>query len=103
MTNLTILYIGKNPEITETVIRLINNRENWQGVAANTADEARELFATTHFNVVLLGNGIGPDEEAILFEFFNETKPEVPVIQHYGGGSGLLYAEIAEAISGKKK
>lgn len=98
MKTLLILYVGTHPEITETVLRLINQKENWKGIAANTPDKAREAFTNNNCNIVLLGNGVSPEDEQILCEFFEETKPDVPVIQHYGGGSGLLYAEIMEVL-----
>jgi hypothetical protein len=42
---------------------------------------------------VLLGAGLSEDEAEQVRQHFT-----VPVVQHYGGGSGLLYAEIYQAL-----
>jgi hypothetical protein len=42
METIHILYIGRHPEILETVIRLIN--ANWSGVGVMNDEEAKEIF-----------------------------------------------------------
>jgi hypothetical protein len=94
MQKIEILIIGKHPEIMKTILRLINNKPEWNGTAAFSADEAVEKGNTISFNVVLLGAGLDEDEAKQIQTHYN-----VPVIQHYGGGSGLLYAEIHQALN----
>ena len=93
-----ILYIGRHPEILETVLRLINNNENWFGIGAATNEEAISIFAKQEFNLVLLGCGIDEESENELISNFRLLRPSIPIIQHYGGGSGLLKNEILCAI-----
>lgn len=93
-----ILYIGRHTEILETVVRLINSNEDWFGAGAASDDKAMELFQTINFHIVLLGCGIEPESEEKLRAFFEETNPKSIVIQHYGGGSGLLKNEILSAL-----
>lgn len=76
-----------------TILRLLNNQPGWTGTGAFTVDEALTLSQTINFDVVLLGAGLSEDESAQIKAHFT-----VPVIQHYGGGSGLLYAEIFQAL-----
>ena len=44
MNKVEILVIGRNPQIMETVLRLINQNENWNAVGALADEDAIELF-----------------------------------------------------------
>ncbi len=93
MDKIEILIVGKHPEIMKTILRLVNSKPEWRGSDAFSANEAIEKGKTIAFNVVLLGAGLNEQEAMEIQEYFT-----VPVIQHYGGGSGLLYAEIFRAL-----
>ena len=95
---LNILYIGRHPEILETVVRLLNANEDWFGAGAETDETAQDLFEKINFRIVLLGCGIEEESEKKLCKFFQETNPDCKIIQHYGGGSGLLKNEILHAL-----
>lgn len=96
MTN--ILYIGRHPEILETMVRLLNANEDWFGAGAETDDEAIGLFEKINFDIILFGSGIEEESEEKLRRFFKKHKPACILVQHYGGGSGLLKNEILSAI-----
>ena len=98
---INILYIGRHQEILETVVRLINANENWFGAGAETDETAMDLFSTIHFHLVLLGCGIEEESEEKLRHFFQETNSNCKIVQHYGGGSGLLKNEIQSAIENR--
>lgn len=93
-----ILAIGRNEEILAVVVRLINANPDWEGKGACTDNEAIALFSQHSFDIVLLCNGIQEDEETRLCAEFVHLKPNILVIQHYGGGSGLLSNEIRYAL-----
>ncbi|WP_316736554.1 hypothetical protein [Pedobacter aquatilis] len=95
---ITILYIGRETEITTVMNRLLNARLEWKGLCVCTDEEAISIFEAQEVDLVLLGNGINADCEKALRERLNALKPEVKIIQHYGGGSGLLYGEIMTAL-----
>jgi DNA-binding NtrC family response regulator len=99
MEAVSILYFGKHQEILETVIRLINGRENWTGKGAFELEAATELINTSSFDIVLLGCGIPESEELSFKDYMLQTHPEIKIIQHYGGGSGLLFNEVLEALN----
>jgi hypothetical protein len=98
METINILYIGRHPEILETVIRLINANDNWNGVGAMNDEGAKEIFLKKDFSLVLLGSGIQEESETELCTFFNKQNPNIVIVQHYGGGSGLLKGEILLAL-----
>ena len=100
--NLTILVIGRHAQIMETVLRLIHTQPNWQAVGALTDDEALQKFKEQHFNLVLIGGGVETDSEQKLAAAFQTIQPNIKIIRHYGGGSGLLFNEIQEATTEQK-
>jgi hypothetical protein len=99
MDKIQILIIGRNPEIVQTVVRLINNNPAWNATHALTDDEAIRHFETHTFNLVLFGGGIEPESDHSLRQAFTSHNPKITIIQHYGGGSGLLATEINMAIA----
>jgi DNA-binding response OmpR family regulator len=94
-----ILVIGRHQEILETVLRIINKSEHWAAQGTQTDEEAIVLFDQQKFDIVLLCGGIAEESEAALRTIFTEKDPEIIIIQHYGGGSGLLSNEIIHALS----
>ncbi|MBG6061823.1 hypothetical protein IWX83_001613 [Flavobacterium sp. CG_9.1] len=102
METIHILYIGRHLEILETVIRLINANENWNGVGVMNDEEAKDVFLEKNFSLVLLGSGIQEESEAELCTFFKNINPDVSIVQHYGGGSGLLKSEILLGLCNNK-
>lgn len=102
METKNILYIGRHIEILAIVVRLINSNENWNGVGVINDDEAKEIFCQKEFSLVLLGSGIQEESEAELCAFFKNKNPNISIVQHYGGGSGLLKSEILLALENNK-
>ncbi|MGZ9734095.1 hypothetical protein [Flavobacterium sp. GNP002] len=98
METINILYIGRHLEILATVVRLINANENWNGVGVMNDEEAKEIFLRKDFSLVLFGSGIQEESETELCTFFNIQNPNIVIVQHYGGGSGLLKSEILLAL-----
>ncbi|MGA1381027.1 MAG: hypothetical protein ACO30N_05655 [Schleiferiaceae bacterium] len=91
-----ILAVGTNPEVMTVVERLLRSQEGWMPTVLNCADEALAVLRseTAGFDVLLLGAGLAPYEESALNTAAGSRVPPVPVVAHYGGGSGLLFAEI---------
>jgi DNA-binding NarL/FixJ family response regulator len=98
MKNIKILVTGRHPEVMTTIIRLINSKPEWEGTAALNQEEAVTLFNHQTFDLVLIGAGLTPDEKKTFTQFCKESRPGVRVVQHYGGGSGLLFAEVYQAL-----
>lgn len=96
-----ILAIGRNKEILEVVVRLLNANDAWSGVGAVTDEQAVAFFEQSPVDIVLLCNGIEEEEETSLRAHFVAQKPDIIIIQHYGGGSGLLSNEILAALDKK--
>jgi len=98
MKNPEILVICKHPDILATILRLIHKKEGWTATGAASVKEAEELCTTTAVNLVLFGAGVDENEEQQLRNSLPALRPGIAFVQHYGGGSGLLYAEILQTL-----
>jgi vacuolar-type H+-ATPase subunit F/Vma7 len=97
-----ILVIGRHEAILQTVLRLINKNDDWEAKGSLYDSEAISLFDQFDFDIVLLTSGISENCEGSLCNYFREKKPAIIIIQHYGGGSGLLSNEIIHALQQQK-
>jgi hypothetical protein len=103
LKKVNILYIGRHQEILDTVVRLLNKNEQWQGFGALTDEQAESIFLQNEMDIILLGPGIEPDSENNLCSLFKTQQPDIIILQHFGGGSGLLATEIGQALYIKSK
>lgn len=94
-----ILVLCTHEGIMDTILRLINNNSEWHATGALTVTSAKELFNINTYNIILLGNGLSTQEEQEMTDMAQTANTKV--IQHFGGGSGLLFGEIYEALAGK--
>lgn len=95
---LAILVVGRHEEIMATILRLLQKNEGWTATGAMTDEEALAVFAAHPFDMVLLSSGIEDTAEEQLCENLRAINPAITIIQHYGGGSGLLTNEILQAL-----
>ncbi|RZJ55857.1 MAG: hypothetical protein EOO44_01650 [Flavobacterium sp.] len=103
MKTLEFLLLGKNEAILAILLRLVNADENWNAVAFNHEKEAQEYFQNHKIDIVLLSSGIENHVEKEFTSFCLKNQPEVEVIEHFGGGSGLLKSEILHRLHLKGK
>ena len=95
MKAINILAVGTHPQIMATILRLLNNKPSWHATGASTLTEVLTLGKEQKFDVVLIGAGINENDTLKI----KKTYQDIPVVLHYGGGSGLLYAEIYQALN----
>lgn len=103
MKKIEFLIFGKNQSILEILIRLVNANEEWHAEGFNDKELAKEYCINHSLDIVLLSSGIDEKCEEELRDFFNSNQPDIVIIQHYGGGSGLLKCEILEALEQRRK
>ena len=103
MNPLHILIVGRHQQIMETVVRLIESQRGWSAKGTLTDDEAVAIFQQENFDLVLIGGGVEETSEEKLKKVFLMKNPAVKIIRHYGGGSGLLFNEIHEAVAETSK
>ncbi len=103
MKQLQFLLLGKNEAILAILLRLVNADENWNGVAFNNEKEAQQYFQNNKIDIVLLSSAIEDHIEKEFTSFCLKHQPDVEVIEHFGGGSGLLKSEIMHRLHLKGK
>ncbi|MCE7063783.1 response regulator receiver protein [Dyadobacter sp. CY326] len=99
MVNVNILVLADHQEILETIIRLINKNEEWNGVGVSDYQEAAQAFEKSKFDLVLLGVGVDDETESRILQLCHSNDPGIVCMRHFGGGSGLLYSEIKHALA----
>lgn len=102
-TKTEILVVGTNAPILATVLRLLNANEAWNATGVSAVKEVIASCQGKPYEVLLIGAGLTDQEEANLKVRVLEIYPSIHVIPHYGGGSGLLFAEIYLALAGGTK
>lgn len=94
MKTLQFLVIGKNQEILDTLKRIIENNEGWQAEIQSDESVSYDYIKENQVDIVLLSSGLDEGFESDIKEFCENLDKEVKVIDHYGGGSGLLKNEV---------
>ena len=94
MNTLNFLVIGKNQEILETLKRIIENNEGWKAEIKSDENICYYYIKENQVDIVLLSSGLDEEFENEVKTFCQNLEKEVKVIDHYGGGSGLLKNEV---------
>jgi len=94
MNTLHFLVIGKNQEILDTLKRIIENNEGWNATIQTDENTCYDTIRNTDVDIVLLSSGLEEQFEEDIKTFCEKLDKNVKVIEHYGGGSGLLKNEV---------
>ncbi|AYZ34969.1 hypothetical protein EGY07_04990 [Chryseobacterium indologenes] len=94
MNILHFLVIGKNQEILDVLKRVIENNEGWTANVQTDENFCYEYIRQNKVDIVLLSSGLEDEFEKEIKIFCNGLDKKVKVIDHYGGGSGLLKNEV---------
>ncbi|AQX85290.1 hypothetical protein I6H88_20875 [Elizabethkingia bruuniana] len=94
MKTLNFLVLGKNKEILEVLKRLIENNEGWNAELLFDEDASYEYLKTNNVDILLLSSGLDLEYEQEIKKYTLSLDKDIKVIDHYGGGSGLLKNEV---------
>lgn len=97
-----ILVIGRNKENLITTLQSINKIPGWYARGAMQDEEAIELFHSRSFDLVVFTDVIEKEAESKLRSVFSFRNPEISIIQHTSGNTGLLNNAIRETIDKRK-
>jgi len=103
MKTYEFLILGKNESILTILLRLVNAYENWNAIGFSDENLAQEYFLNNKIDIVLLSSAIEDHVEKEFSSFCLKHQPDVEVIEHFGGGSGLLKSEIEHRLYLKGK
>ncbi|GEN75383.1 pirin family protein [Chryseobacterium hagamense] len=99
MKKLNFVVIGKNQEILDTLKRIIEKNEGWSAEIFSDESQSRDFITRHEADIVLLSSGLEDRFEKEIKTFCENLDPKVNVIEHYGGGSGLLRSEVEELFA----
>ncbi|WP_366512801.1 pirin family protein [uncultured Chryseobacterium sp.] len=102
MKKLNFLVIGKNQEILDTLKRVIEKNEGWNANILIDEEQSRDFITTHEVDIVLLSSGLEDRFEKDIKAFCKNLDKKVNVIEHYGGGSGLLRSEVEELYAERR-
>jgi hypothetical protein len=94
----TILVLGRNPDIMQVILRLINGEPDLKAIGALTDEDAQAALAEQTFDLVLIGGGVEESSEREIKQIIDISAVPTKMVRHYGGGSGLLFNEIRQAL-----
>ena len=98
MSNIQFLVVGKNDEILATLKRLIENTDNWQAQLISDESQVDNYITNNPVDIILLSSGLDEAFEQEIKVNPIVLKKNIAVIEHFGGGSGLLKNEIYAAL-----
>ncbi|CAH0187104.1 MULTISPECIES: hypothetical protein [unclassified Chryseobacterium] len=94
MKTLHFLIIGKNQEILDVLQRIIGNNDGWTAEIQSDENASYDYITENKVDIVLLSSGLSDNFEKEIKIFCAYLDKDVKVIDHYGGGSGLLKNEV---------
>ncbi|MEL6560217.1 MAG: response regulator receiver protein [Bacteroidota bacterium] len=91
-----VLVTGVDQLITNVIVRLLNQMDGFSGVTVNSASEMAESLRASNYDILLIGAGFDQAQEQSMTNEALEICPNIKILEHYGGGSGLLKTELEE-------
>ena len=99
MEKIQILSIGRDPVLLQKLSAFINENPHWESNATVDDETSIEVFHQRKFDIILLIDSIGEESQKKLRSVFSFNDPEIIFIHHTGDSTGLLAAEIQEALN----
>jgi hypothetical protein len=97
-----ILLLCRHDELAKTLLRVITDKSPWTVAEFDYHSASIDQLAQQNFDILLVGSGFSEEEESRLDHYIRTERPNVHIIFHYGGGSGILYSEVLHALDQSK-
>lgn len=86
--------------LAELLVRLVNQNEEFKAFGFSALnDDLTETIAD--YDIILIAGGIADEDIELIRRIILNNNLQTKLIEHYGGGSGLLLQELYEAINKK--
>jgi hypothetical protein len=98
MLQVKVLVIGKNVDIVQLLVKLTGKFKNL--LVSGTTDEADilQIKQENAPDILIISSGLTDQSEKAIDKQFRLLHPNIKIIYHYGGGSGLLKSEIQSVV-----
>ncbi|MDM1296141.1 hypothetical protein HX021_17790 [Sphingobacterium sp. N143] len=94
MRTLNFVVFGKNEEILLTLKRIIETTPAWKTTVQQQLSSCKNYLSAHPVDILLLSSGLSAEEERDIIDHLSHLNYPIGLIQHYGGGSGLLKNEV---------
>ncbi|WON92188.1 MULTISPECIES: hypothetical protein [unclassified Sphingobacterium] len=94
MRTLSFVVFGKNTDILLTLKRIIESNTSWHAIVQEELGACKSYLRDNPVDVILLSSGLSQQEEKEITDHLSLLNYPIGLIQHYGGGSGLLKNEV---------
>ena len=103
MSKIEILVTGRNQAEVQPMLMLINDNDDWVPTSAVTGEEAIEKFHQRNFDMVVLINDMGEEEDRKLRKIFTIQNPDIIILTHSSDDNRLLTAAIGAALDKQRQ
>ena len=103
MSKIEILVTGRNEAELQPILTLINDNDDWITTSATTDEEAIEKFHQRNFDIVVLTNDMGEEEDRKLRKIFTIQNPDIIILAHSIEDNRLLTAAIGVALDKRRQ
>ncbi|MEQ8242679.1 hypothetical protein [Fulvivirga sp.] len=86
--------------LSKLLVRLVNENKEFEAVGFTSVDEM-DMKTIGDYDIALIAGGIENFEIKLVKGIILNNKLKTKLIEHYGGGSGLLLQELYDAINKK--
>lgn len=100
-TPLTFVVFSTNSQVLRIVNRLINKQERWECTSVEDPAQVLSVLSTQRPNIFLVAVGAIQTDLELWQEYCKAH--QISLIQHYGGGSGLLYNSVQQYLDSKEQ
>lgn len=92
----TVLIVGRRDYVLQTFSD-IARKAGLNPLALSADEEVFKALRSRSYSVLLLGGGVEPNSRIAFREYVIQHRPEVKIIEHFGGPATLL-DELRSAI-----
>lgn len=93
-----VLVIGTNEEMLKIIHRLIGKLDGFESKTITSLADMEVNLRENSTDILLLDSGFTEVEEDEIKQRALEINTQIKIVDHFGGGSGLLLAELEEAM-----
>ena len=98
MEKVKVLIIGKNIEIVQLLVKLTGKFKNLM-VSGTTEETAiLQIQKENAPDILIISSGLTDQSEKAIDAHIRLLHPNIKIIYHYGGGSGLLKSELQSVL-----
>lgn len=93
-----VLVVGKNEAIVKLLTKLVNKYPELFAQGTCQLEEILPICQSSPVDILLFSSGLSMAQEKEILQLVKQFYPSVKTVEHFGGGSGLLTAELNQVL-----